>query len=64
MVIVLNHEIIAAKEGIVKQYEDSGIKVIVEIPMSVEERDRNGMKAIKRMLNNELLLQISNKGLL
>ena len=56
----MNDKITATREGIIKQYQDSGITVILEIPTPNEKRDKTGIDDIKRILNNELLLQIGN----
>ncbi len=58
--IILDDKIITTKKGIIRQYQDSGIRVVVEIPMANEQRDKDRIDDIKKMLNSELLLQISN----
>ena len=60
MVIVLEDKIITTKKGIIRQYQDSGIRVVVEIPIANEQRDKDRIDDIKKMLNSELLLQINN----
>lgn len=44
---------------IIHKYYDCDIKVIIEIPMQNEERDKDIIKEIKKIMNNELLLQIN-----
>lgn len=44
---------------IIHKYHDCDIKVIIEIPMQNEERDKDIIKEIKKIMNNELLLQIN-----
>ncbi|MCX4326026.1 MAG: hypothetical protein OSJ45_01875 [Lachnospiraceae bacterium] len=44
---------------IIHKYHDCDIKVIIEIPKQNEERDNDIIKEIKKIMNNELLLQIN-----
>lgn len=44
---------------IIHKYHDYDIEVIIEVPMKNEERDKDIIKEIKKIMNNELLLQIN-----
>lgn len=44
---------------VIHTYQYGGIKVIVEIPVPDKKRDEDGIEDIKRIMNNELILQLN-----
>lgn len=46
-------------EEMIKEYEDNGIKIIIEMPS--EPTDKNTIQEIQDIMNNELLLQLQRK---
>lgn len=48
------------EEKIIHNFTEDDIEIVIEMPIGNYERDKNCIKDISNIMNNELLLQLKN----